>query len=275
MTMKDTKYYFIFDDNKSLGPYSKSRILEMLSDNEISKETLIWDCRNNFHSFQKTFEIFDIDKELQLSTSNSLIKEKSNCDSSVDGIDDVSEEIHKIELKHSIDTNSKVNSFHPWKRFFAVAIDAMIFIICYGMLSVCDPYGVADWSSINRYSVCMLMISTLYYTLLIGIYGTCIGKWFLGIKIVDSKTQKPIGILKGLKRYLILYFYTTWCIGLIWIVFNYFFNKTNANIFVFTMSNIIISVVPYIPLILSYFYYKKHGRTKWDDMLNIDVLYKR
>ena len=64
-------------------------------------------------------------------------------------------------------------------------------------------------------------------------------------------------------------FFATWLLPtLLAILIPYSFNCTYI-----IFSFLLFQILPLVPLLISYFYYKKNGKTKWDIILNSDVIY--
>lgn len=235
-------FYYIFEDNKSHGPYDESQIKKMLLNNEINPETLIMNSENESLGFQKVSNVINLNNNSQTQVSN------------------------EIDAKLSTTNNIEINTIHPWKRLFAVLIDALIIGTCTQTLNkILSTLLLQDTAPI------CFIIGLLYYPLLIGLYGTTLGKLIFGIKLIDSATKKSMGIVKSFFRYFLRLIALCW--GLLIPLTLYIVKTAQGYKFsiIFLLSNFFI----FIPYMQSYFYYKKHSKTIWDKKLNIDVIFKK
>ena len=271
--MKDKKQYYIFKDNKSYGPYNESQIFKMLLNNEINKETLIWNIKSKSSTFKKLIDTFDLNNNIQ----QNITQKEENVKLSNDISNSNKEEIKNSDLKIEpiIKETFEINTFHPWKRYIANVIDcgiaagiSCLFYQIYTLLTN-KNFLVSIIEQNFGFRLSIFMLGILYSSLFIGLLGTTPGKFLFGIKIIDNNNQKPIGFLKGLKRCILCVFFATWLLPtLLAILIPYSFNCTYI-----IFSFLLFQILPLVPLLISYFYYKKNGKTKWDVILNTNVIY--
>ncbi len=87
-----------------------------------------------------------------------------------------------IDRKDGYIIDSKI---HPWRRFFARALDTLIyFLICALYAGFVGRYHIAGIVPMQL-SFRMLLVTTIVEPLFLRIFGTTIGKWCMGMKIVD------------------------------------------------------------------------------------------
>lgn len=247
--VKMKKQYYIFKDNKSYGPYNESQIFKMLLNNEINKETFIWNSFDQNSSFKHLSKSFNFNNEKKLTNTQNEVNPYSN-----------------NYISTSAETNPtkfETNTFHPYKRYLAITLDSFLLI-----------FTVMSLGSILKfdYNIQLLLsfiIFYFYYSLTIGLTGATLGKLIFNIKIIDNNNQKPIGFLKGLKRCFLCTFFATWLLPILGTILTT--HSLNCSYILLRLA--LFYILPIIPLLISYFYYKKNGKMKWDVILNTNVIY--
>ena len=187
---------------------------------------------------------------------------------------------NKILNTNNIADDFEINTFHPWRRLFAIWIDGFIFCLLGFLFSrpLIKSFNIQAHSKGETLAFFALLFSILLYLLCmvyplcIRLCGTSIGKNIFGIRIVDDN-KKLIGFAKGFKRTILTLFFSTWFIGFILLIIGFFFPDYCQHHFLKLLLTVII--IHIIPLLDSYFYYKSHSKTRWDKKLNINVIFKK
>lgn len=96
--------------------------------------------------------------------------------------------------------------------------------------------------------------------------GQTLGKKMLGIRVVDKNTKKPISIIKGLLRSLLIMSILS---GILNILFIYILNK---NIYFEVYSSVLLIETAFILVTTILVLYKKDGRGLHDIMANTIVI---
>ena len=181
--------YYIFKDNKSLGPYSESQIFKMLLNNEINKETLIWNIKSKSSTFKKLIDTFNLENNIQ----QNITQKVENFKLSNDISNSNKEEIKNSDLKIEpiINETCEINTFHPWKRYIAYIFDYVISITIF-YLFYCIYTLLTNENFMNifleqnfGFLLSSFVLTILYLTLFIGLLGITPGKLLFGIKIID------------------------------------------------------------------------------------------
>jgi len=85
-----------------------------------------------------------------------------------------------------------------WGRFFAVWVDGVVlFVFAYVVNTLMSVASAWMKSPIDTL---MLFDVYVYSVVLHSIYGQTIGKYFLGVKVVDFKSESPIGFKQAFLR---------------------------------------------------------------------------
>ena len=113
--------------------------------------------------------------------------------------------------------------------------------------------GFLEGAFVSTFALPMIsaMVIICYEAVFTGIFGTTIGKYFFGIKVLDADTQKVIGFQKGFKRAVYFIIFGTWCL------------------------HIFIPILSPIPMLISFFKLLKRKEARWDKDLNLVVIYQK
>lgn len=147
---------------------------------------------------------------------------------------------------------------HPWRRYFARILDIlvnglMVYFIVLMPLYFLDSGEIAEniesFLSVKIWGRFADVILTIFLSMFvtaafIGFWGSSLGKWFFGIKILDQR-NRPIGYFAALKREIMV-----WCKGL----------------------GFGIPIISFITLAWSADKLAKQGITSWDKDMNIKVV---
>jgi uncharacterized RDD family membrane protein YckC len=147
---------------------------------------------------------------------------------------------------------------HPWRRYFACMIDTMIyaaagFYVTGIVLATTDIplyYSFIDLLSGLRGKVISGFFGFIYAmlggALAIGLTGGSIGKWLMGVRVVDA-SEKPIGVLRAL-----------WREVLVWV----------------KSLGIGIPFVTIVTMVMAYRRLDGDAITSWDDRMDLVVLHR-
>jgi uncharacterized RDD family membrane protein YckC len=147
---------------------------------------------------------------------------------------------------------------HPWRRYFARMIDTTIyaaagFYVTGLVLSTTDIplyYSFIDLLSGLEGKLISAFLGFIYAmlggALVIGLTSGSLGKWLMGVRVVDA-SDKPIGVLRALWREILV-----WVNGL----------------------GIGIPFVMIVTLVMAYRRLDRDGITAWDGELDLLVLHR-
>jgi len=230
----DTKWYYL-RDGKSLGPFTKDQLTQMVFENAISKETLIWNASQN-EQWKQLAEVFDLKVELPPPLP-------------------ISSEVQKSSDKKKIDTQLTP---HPWRRYFARMLDCTVNGVVAGAALGLIGYAVMPIEA-NQFFTYIAdpkhKFADIFFTYLIvpfpnaafiGFTGSSIGKWCFGVKVVDQ-ADRAIGYPKALKRELLV-----WLYGL----------------------GLGIPILSFIAMLLQKSQLEKNKVTQWDEDLDLKIIYR-
>jgi uncharacterized RDD family membrane protein YckC len=92
-----------------------------------------------------------------------------------------------------------------WRRFWALVIDSLLFCVVFfpvtravkgvWIMSAADHRWVNGLFITDPLCIIFLVVMALYFVLLEGLTGATLGKWILGLRVVDGEGETP-----GLKR---------------------------------------------------------------------------
>lgn len=96
-----------------------------------------------------------------------------------------------------------------WRRFLALLVDFLLFCVCFfpvtrlakgvWLMSPTDHNWVRGWFITDPLCLAFLVIMALYFVLLEGWFGTTLGKWVLGLRVIGTDGRLP-GLRKSLVR---------------------------------------------------------------------------
>jgi uncharacterized RDD family membrane protein YckC len=97
-------------------------------------------------------------------------------------------------------------------RFFALCVDALLFCLVFfpvtrlvkgvWLMSPADHRWVSGWFITDPLCITFLAIMFLYFVFLEGLLGATLGKWALGLRVVNADSHLP-GIKAGALRNLL------------------------------------------------------------------------
>lgn len=199
---EDSKWYYL-QEGKSVGPFSKAQLIQLLVSDKINEEVLIWspDKSEEWKSLRDTI---DLKEELPPPLP--------------------SQNIQSLEGNIPSDSSSKLKYWqvdsHPWRRFFARVIDnttngiVMWFAILILLLPIAPTFsnqffiwttdtetGLAKYFSKSLLTILAIFINAAF----IGFTGSSLGKWLFGIRVTD-KHGRVIGYAPALKRELLIWY---------------------------------------------------------------------
>lgn len=201
MSQKDQWYYL--HQGKSVGPYSKDQILELLLQSKITSSAEVWSPGDN-NGWKQLKDVWALEDDMPPPLPHGF--ELASAQTDV-----------KCAFNKS-DSNGGPGP-HPWRRYFARMIDTSI---C-GLLSlfllsslvgdkfprIFNPWLESLQLSDQVKTILEVSIITILAlpanAALVGFIGTSLGKWLFGVWIFDER-RRAIGFWSALKReFLVLY----------------------------------------------------------------------
>ena len=199
----DELIWFYLLDGKSLGPCSKSQLIKLAFDNSITKETLIWSSIQK-EKWIPLKDVFNLKEELPPPLPKSNTYSKS-----------VNTKISKLFDEAS---NYETELQHPWRRFFARALDNIIngsiMWLSIGIILVTiAPINAKTFITFiidpeNKFLNILptLFLLQFFNSIFIGFTGSSLGKWFFGVRVLDQ-FGRCIGYRLALKREFLVWLY--------------------------------------------------------------------
>lgn len=237
--MIDETKWFYLKDGKSVGPFTKDQLVQMALAETILKETLIWNPIQN-EQWKQVQEVFDLRQTFPPPLPTYSITQV------------VDKEPSFPQTVNSIDKP------HPWRRYFARMLDntanGSVMWVAIGTIFVSilpnEAKRFFEFAVDPKYQLVNSFLTFLLVPFVnaafIGFTGSSLGKWFFGVKIVDS-SNRAIGYSLALKREFLV-----WLYGL----------------------GLGIPIVSFLTSLKQKSQLEKDGITQWDKDLDLKVIYR-
>jgi uncharacterized RDD family membrane protein YckC len=201
--MADEAAWYYLRDGDSVGPEPKKRLLELLDQGAVTRQTLVW--REGAADWRS------LDESLGLSANAPPALPGAQSSATPPGMPPIPPHSEGSPPEPISETRYPDYSPHPWRRYFARMLDttvgAAVVMFAIGVVLVAidqdaskaftDYLDKSDNRAIN--SLLTVAIAMLPNALLIGFTGSSLGKWIFGVSVTHLD-GRLLGFRLALKR---------------------------------------------------------------------------